>query len=110
MGLIALRLIVRPVEACVKETRCLTINVLQSDSLPQIGQYSKAAELQALHMGDKENGDGGPVDAREASDHQGDGAPLQARKQALARVMLDELCALSAYNRSYAARLLRNRA
>ena len=32
--------------------------------------YSKGAELQALHTGDKEGGDGGPVDAREASDQQ----------------------------------------
>jgi hypothetical protein len=57
-----------------------TKNVLESDSLPHVRKYSKGAELQALHMGDKEGGDGGPVDAREASDHQGDGAPLQARR------------------------------
>src|SRR5665647_1636737 len=64
---------------------CLTKKVLESDSLPQIRKYSKAAELLALHMGGKEGGDGGPIDAREASDHQGDGAAVRARRQAGAR-------------------------
>ena len=57
-----------------KTTHCLTKKVLQSDSLPQIRKYSKAAELLALHVSGKEGGDGGPINAREASDHQGDGA------------------------------------
>ena len=68
-----------------KGTRCLTKNVLQSDSLPHVRKYSKDAELRALHTGEKEGGDGGPVDAREASNHQGDGQALRARRQARAR-------------------------
>jgi len=64
----------------VKVAHFLTKNVLQSASLPQIRKYSKDAELLALHMGEKEGGDGGPVDAREASDQQGDGAALPARQ------------------------------
>src|SRR5450759_4387590 len=35
----------------VKAAHCLAINVLQSDSLPQIRKYSKGAELLALHVG-----------------------------------------------------------
>ena len=68
-----------------KVARCLTKNVLESDSLPQIRMYSRRAELQALHIGGKEGGDSGPIDAREASDHQGDGQALQARRQEGAR-------------------------
>src|SRR5665648_1249235 len=72
-------------ECTVNRPHCLTKKVLESDSLPQIRKYSKAAELLALHMGGKEGGDGGPIDAREASDHQGDGAAVRARRQAGAR-------------------------
>src|SRR5450756_2865181 len=68
-----------------KSPHCLTKKVLESDSLPQIRKYSRRAELQALHTGGKEGGNGGPIDAREASDHQGDGAAVQARQQARAR-------------------------
>src|SRR5665648_573834 len=69
----------------LKSRHCLTKKVLESASLAQIRKYSKGAELLALHMGGKEGGDGGPIDAREASDHQGDGAAVRARQQAGAR-------------------------
>ena len=68
-----------------KNPHCLTMNVLESDSLPHVRKYSRRAELQALHAGGKEGGDGGPIDGREASDHQGDGQALRAGHEEAAR-------------------------
>src|SRR5450756_252446 len=76
---------VRPRGGVSKKPHCLTKKVLESASLPQIRKYSKGAELLALHVSGKEGGDGGPINAREASDHQGDGAAVRARQQAGAR-------------------------
>ena len=73
------------VQGFVNTPHCATKKVLESDSLPQIRKYSKGAELLAWHVGGKGGGEGGPLDARQASDHEGDGPALQPRRQAGAR-------------------------
>jgi len=88
---------------------CLCAEVVKA-ALPQLRRYSNAADLTARHAGSKEGGDGGSVDGGEVRDHKEMAKRYAKASKRQRGLMLDELCALTGYNRSYAARHLRERA
>jgi hypothetical protein len=101
--------IVVPHAVRVNGPHCLTKKVLERDSLPQIRKYSRGAELQALHTGGKRAATVAlSMRERQAITRQMAQRYTRAAKRERG-LMLNELCALTGHNCSYAARLLREK-